>query len=148
MEIVIDAAPPLLRMPMLDAITGPSGRLSATGEELAAGGSACGLTEGSTDPSQIVELLRGTGDDLTEEGREDVRDVATTHYSVLVDLAAAYESIPAEQRAELEAQLDGFDIAAEEIQVDVLVDDTGPARLFRFDLPYLDRQSVVEGQRG
>lgn len=137
MEIVIDGATAFLRMPMLDAISGTSGWLSATGEELAAGGSAFGLTEGSTDPSQIVELLRGTGDDLTEEGREDVRGVATTHYSVLVDLAQAFESVPAEQRSVLEAQIEGFDIAAEQIPVDVWVDDEGLVRRFKLDLSEL-----------
>src|SRR3546814_13034342 len=78
MEIVIDGATAFLRMPMLDAITGTSGWLSATGEELAAGRSAFGLTEGSTDPSQNVALLTGTGPARTDEGRENVQDEPTT----------------------------------------------------------------------
>src|SRR3546814_15368609 len=61
MEIVIDGATAFLRMPMLDAIPGTSGWPTATGAELAAGGSAFGLPEGSADPAQHVQPPRGTG---------------------------------------------------------------------------------------
>jgi hypothetical protein len=80
---------------------------------------------GSSDPCDLLEVLRGVGE-VTEVGREPLDGVTTTHYRVVVDPARAVERAPAEARDDLEAAvmaLEGF-----EPEVDVWIGEDGVVR--------------------
>ncbi|SDT61767.1 hypothetical protein [Jiangella sp. DSM 45060] len=78
-----------------------SGRLHdvgpAGGDALALGQRRRGRTYlgGHHDPLWPLDALFGANDDVTEAGPGTVRDVATTHYRLTVDLVAADEHLPA-----------------------------------------------------
>ncbi|MET0727113.1 MAG: hypothetical protein ABWZ76_02315 [Acidimicrobiales bacterium] len=141
MEVVIDGDQAYLRVPMLDALTGRGGWFTASLEELAESGGSLGFGEGRSDPSRLLEMLRGVTDGLEEVGREDVRGVATTHLTAVISVAKALEEATADQRAALKAQMDGFGVA--ELPVDVWVDGAGLVRRMVLDLT-----EVVSSARG
>jgi hypothetical protein len=131
MQIVVDGGTAYLRMPMLEAITGTRGWLSVTPEELGQAGGSFGAAPGATDPSKMLETLRGVADDVEEVGREEVRGVDTTHLTATVDLQRALEQMPAEQRDQLEGQLGGVDAS---IPMEVWIDDDDLVRRMVMDL--------------
>jgi hypothetical protein len=146
MEIVLDGTTAYLRIPMLQGLTGTSGWLSATPEELDAAGGSLGIAGTSGDPSQLLDTLRGVAGEVEEVGAEEVRGVATTRYHATVDLADAIEQAPEAQREELQAMLDelGSDVAT--IPVDVWVDGDGLARRLVMDFGDLAAQAMgVDG---
>lgn len=133
MQIVIDGTTAYLRIPMLQALTGRTGWLSATPEELAAAGGSLGFTGGAGDPAHLLDTLRGIADDVDEVGPDEVRGVATTRYRATVDLGQALDEAPEAQREELRTMLDqlGSDVAS--IPVEVWVDADGLARRLVMD---------------
>lgn len=146
MEIVVDGTTAYLRIPMLQALTGTSGWLSATPDELEAAGGSLGVAGASGDPSQLLDTLRGVAGEVEEVGAEEVRGVATTRYRATVDLGQALDQAPEAQREELQAMLDelGGDVAS--IPVDVWVDADGLARRLVMDFGDLAAQTMgVDG---
>lgn len=131
MQIVVDGDIGYLRMPMLESFTGTTGWLSVTPEELGQAGASFGGTPGATDPSQLLETLRGVSDDIEEVGTEEVRGVETTHLTATVDLQKAFDQLPAEQREQLEGQLGDIDAA---VPVDVWIDGDSLVRRMEMDL--------------
>lgn len=131
MQMVVDGQTVYMRMPMLDMLTGTSGWLSATPDDLAAGGDALGLTGTTSSPSQMLEMLRGIAGEVEEKGTEDVRGVSTTRYGAVLDFEEVLANIPQEQREQMEAQLDQIGgMGLESVPVDVWVGDDGlPRRL-------------------
>lgn len=131
MQMVVDGQRVYMRMPMLDMLTGTSGWLSATPEDLATGGDALGLTGTTSSPSQMLEMLRGIAGDVEEKGMEEVRGVSTTRYGAVLDFEEVLAEIPAEQREQMEAQLDQIGgMGLDSVPVDVWVGDDGlPRRL-------------------
>ena len=134
LQMVVDGGTAYLRIPMLDGLTGVSGWLSATPEELEAAGGSLGVSEVTGDPSQLLDMLRGVADDVESVGSEDVRGVATTHYHATVDLDRALEEAPPAQRDQIRAQLEALDAELGAIPVDVWVDGDGLARRLVVDL--------------
>lgn len=129
MQVVLDGDTVYVRMPMLDLLTGTSGWLSATPEDLGQTSGAFGITGTATSPTQLLETLRGVADDVEEVGRDEVRGVDTTHYRATIDFDAVLDAIPAEQRAEMEAQLDQLDGAGVgTVPLDVWIGDDGLPR--------------------
>lgn len=135
MELVVDGTTTYLRIPFLEPLTGTAGWLSASVDDLATTGDAFGFGAGTVDPSQILEVLQSVADDVETIGSEEVRGVATTGYRATVDLGAALEGLPPEQREELEG-LGGAAGAGDlpPVPVEVWVDDDGLARRIRLDL--------------
>lgn len=133
-RFVADGEAVYVRLPMLDVFAGEGGWFSITPEDIGMSAGSLGLGAGSFDPSQMLEVLRGTSDDVEAGGREDVRGVPTTKYTATVSTADALSSIPADQREELERQLDQLDVADEAIPVEVWVDADGLPRRFSMDV--------------
>jgi hypothetical protein len=142
MQIVVDGGTAYVRIPMLQALTGGTGWVSATPEELGAAGGSLGLSGGTTDPSQLLEVLRGVADDVEEAGQDEVRGVPTTRYRATVDVATAIERAPAAQRDELAAALQELGADAEAIPVEVWVDGDGLARRLVMDFGQLVAQAM------
>lgn len=80
---------------------------------------------GSSDPSQILQALRGVAD-VREVGHDDVRGVDTTHYAADVDLQKAIASTPSQDRNDARRAL-GM-LGSTTIPLDVWVDAQGRAR--------------------
>lgn len=137
MRLVMDGDTAYIRFPMLEALTGTQGWLRASAEELGAAGSSFGVGSGANDPAQMLDALRGVAGEVVDEGPDEVRGVATTRYRATVDLAKALEAAPTEQRAQLEAQLEGLDADLAEIPVQVWIDGDGLARRLAMDLDAL-----------
>ncbi len=145
MQVVVDGGTAYLRIPMLAALTGSDGWLVATPEALGEVGDL-GLASGTSDPSQMLQALRGVSDDIEEVGEEDVRGEPTTHYRATADLTKAIEAAPEAQRERLEAQLEGFDVELDEVPFDVWVDGDGRARRVAFD--FADMAGGLLGDEG
>jgi hypothetical protein len=135
-RFVADGTTFYLRIPILDALTGSSGWLSMSADDLGQSAGSLGLGAGAFDPSKMLEVLRGTSDDVQPDGQEDVRGVATTKYTATVNMADALESVPADQRDELEAQLDQLGAGDADIPIEIWVDADGLPR--RFSLTFGD----------
>ena len=91
------------------------------------------LTGGAdSDPTEMLQALRGASDDVEEVGTEEVRGVETTHYRGTMDLrrAAQQSGANAEQIEKL-IDLVGKDT----MPAHVWVDDEGLARRMRSELP-------------
>lgn len=80
---------------------------------------------GSSDPCDLLEVLRGVGE-VSEAGREPLDGVTTTHYRVVVDPARAVERAPAEARDDLEAAVTALE--GLEPEVDVWIGEDGVVR--------------------
>lgn len=128
MRFVVDGDQVYIRMPMLDALTGTSGWLSASPEDLGQAGGSLGVDVESSDPSALLEMLRGVAGDVEEIGTADVRGVPTTGYRATISLAKALEEMPAEQREQMGSQFDGLDLGSAQLPVEVWVDDNGLPR--------------------
>ncbi len=127
MQVVVDGASAYVRLPMLAGIVGTTDWLSVTAADMDSLGSL-GLGAGVSDPSQLLQTLRGVAGAVEEIGREDVRGVSTTHYRATVDTSRALEAVTPDRRAALEQQLTTFDASLGELPVDLWVDADGLAR--------------------
>jgi hypothetical protein len=141
-EILIDGTTTYVRIPFLEALTGEAGWLSASAEDLGPAEDLLGLGAGSTDPSQVLEALRGVADDVEVAGEDEVRGVPTTRYTATVDLAAAVAEVPEAQRAQVEEQLEALD-GDGTVPVEVWLDGDGLVRRMAMDLA-----GVVPGGTG
>ncbi len=83
-------------------------------------------------PTDLLQVLTDLDASVTEVGRESVRGVETTHYRIVIDLETAAESLPDEERAELEAELPGG--ITGELPVEVWMDDNDLLRRLLVDL--------------
>ena len=90
------------------------------------------LSAQSSDPTQAVALLRGAGRDVTEVGREDLRDDDVTHYRFTIDVDKALTAAGKGQRESLEQFANFFGDAT--IPADAWVDDDGRMRKLTYTL--------------
>jgi hypothetical protein len=133
--VVVDGTTTYMRMPMLDALTGTSGWLLMTPEDLGLAGDALGMGFGpSNNPTQMMEALRGISDDIEELGTEEVRGEPTTHYRTVVDLERAVEQVPEALKPLIEAQLGAL---GSTLTVDVWLGDDGLVRRLSMDMSEL-----------
>ena len=132
-EIVVDGHVTYLRLPMLAPLIGDAGWLSASAADLGQVGGALGLPGGGTDPTQILETLRGAGD-AHEVGPQVIRGVPTTRYDAKIDFEDALDGAPPGQRDRIEAQLDDLGATLDELPVSVWIDADGLARRFQIEL--------------
>ncbi|MFL6205212.1 MAG: hypothetical protein ACJ739_07645 [Acidimicrobiales bacterium] len=132
LEMVIDGDTLYLRSPLFGLFTDADRWLSASAQELGAAG---GFGVGSTDPTTLLEALRGVGRDPEVVGQEEVRGVPTTHYRAAMSLADALAEVPEAQRAEAEAAFEQLgDLDTAEVPVDVWVDGDDLPRRVRMDM--------------
>ena len=90
------------------------------------------LMQGQGDPTQGLEYLRGA-DNVEEVGKEDVRDVETTHYRGTITLDSVAEQMPdAAESIERLKELSGI----EEIPMEAWLDAEGLARRVRYVYDY------------
>lgn len=135
MEVIVDGTTTYLRIPFLAPLTGTSGWLSASADDLADGGDVFDFGAGPVDPSQMLEVLRSVADDVETIGVEEVRGVPTTGYRAMLDIGAALEGSSAGEGEGAEGILglaDADDLGP--IPVEVWVDDDGLARRIRLDV--------------
>jgi len=132
MAVVVDGTSTYLKIPMLSMLTGTDGWLSVTPEDMGVAEESLGLGFGTSgNPTQLLETLRGVSGEIDEVGREVVRDVETTRYRVVVDLAAAAEAVPDELRDAYEQQMAGLELG--ELPLDVWIGDDGLVRRMAVD---------------
>lgn len=81
---------------------------------------------GSTDPTAGLQALRGANDDVTEVGRDTVRDAETTHYRGTLDMTKALEVVKGPLRDLLQSTIDTGDL--EDAPFDAWIDDEGRLR--------------------
>jgi len=95
------------------------------------------------DPSAFLDFLHGTGGEVTDMGREQVRGVDTTHLHATVKLRDALDSASGAERDRLQRAIDQLGDQASalldgEMPVDVFVDDNGMVRELAFDFSVPD----------
>lgn len=100
--------------------------------------SGFGLGEQTSSPTAVLEQLRDAEAEVEELGTETVRGQETTHYRLLVDVAAMLEGLPDEERADAEQSLGD----AEQFPLEVWVGEDGRLYRYRADLT----PEMVEGQ--
>lgn len=137
MQMVADGTDFYLRWPMLEQITGTAGWISMSAEDLGMASSSLGFGAGTNDPSQFLETLRGTSDDLEEIGSEEIRGVATTHLRATIDIDRALAEMPSDQRELLAPQLEGIDPGGSGFPVDAWIDADGLPRRLSMDFSSL-----------
>ncbi len=143
MEIVADGATVYLRMPALGALTGAAGWFSVTPDALGAAGRSLGLGAAATDPSKLLEVLRGVADQIDEVGDEDVRGVATTHVRATIDLDKALQGLPDARRRSLSDQLGSLAVTDRALPVEVWIDGEGLPRRLRMQVGDLAKSAVA-----
>jgi hypothetical protein len=79
-----------------------------------------------SDPTSVVDGLRGVSNDVREVGHETVEGVDTTHYHATMDLTKAADRLPPAQRSRLRTAFSSVDNRA--LPVDVWVDADGLPR--------------------
>ena len=142
MVVVVDGATTYMRMPMLDALTGTSGWLTMSPDELGLANDALGAGFGPTNnPAQMMEALRGISDDIEELGTEEVRGEDTIHYRAVVDLERALEQVPEKLKPQVEAQLSDM---GGTMPVEVWLGEDGLVRRLSLDMVELLAKASAE----
>jgi hypothetical protein len=126
--------------PSLRAETGgkPWARMSA-------GTSALGTGVQQPDPASMLESLRGLSDTLEKKGRVRVRGAETTHYRAKLDMAKAFEGMPASERESGEAMMKLFG-GSMSMPVDLYIDDADRVRRMemKYELELLEQKMALE----
>ncbi|HVM00156.1 MAG TPA: hypothetical protein VM324_12765 [Egibacteraceae bacterium] len=130
------------QLPIPDAPT-PWIRIDAAELGSAAGG--FGGSAGTQNPSEALDYLRGVSDDVTEVGREEVRDVDTTRYEGTVDLNKAVDELAEEHREQARRSVEM--LGTDELPVVVWIDDDGLLRRMTYEMD-LSRMQVPETPDG
>jgi hypothetical protein len=95
------------------------------------------------DPSAFLDFLHGTGGQVTDMGREQIRGVDTTHLHATVKLRDALNSATGAERDRLQRAIDQLGNSANslldaEMPADVFIDDNGMVREIAFDFSIPD----------
>jgi hypothetical protein len=99
----------------------------------------------STDPTQVLNYLRGASNSITEVGKETLRGASTTHYHVDLDLTKAARRLSAGARRAFEQGLSAIG-GATSVPADVWIDDQGRLRKFALRLSITPRTGNQAGQ--
>src|SRR5690606_18104196 len=122
--------------------TGTDGWLSVSAEDLGVDADELGLGMAGSDPTQMLESLRGVSEEIEVLGAEKVRGVDTTHYRVVVDLEAAAAQLDAEAREAYEQEMAEFGVDA--LPLEVWVGDDGLVYRMAIDLAEIAAQTDAE----
>jgi len=135
LEMVVDGDTAYLHFSILETLTGSSSWLSMTAEELGTDADSLGLGPTASDPTKLLESLRGVTGDPEVVGQEEIDGVETTHYHATMSLSDALAKVPDDQRAEVEAALhDLGETGDAEIPVDVWIDGDDLPRRMTIDM--------------
>lgn len=128
MEMIQDGTTVYMRAPFLTGFLGTDKPwVKIDGSEMSAEEFAT-ASGGQGDPSEMLQSLRGAGS-VTEVGTEVIDGVDTTHYRAEIDLAAALENVPEDQRAEAEATMSQLEeMGMTSVPTDVWIDGDGLPR--------------------
>jgi hypothetical protein len=137
-ELVFEDNVVYIRFPGALANELPTGKrwVSLDLEELGerAGIDFAGLQQFSqSDPTQVLEYLRGATDDFERVGEEDVRGTLTTHHRGTVDLRKVADQVPDEVRPSYERVMELA--GTSEIPVEAWIDEEGRARRLTYGMP-------------
>ena len=129
MEIIQDGLVVYMKYPALPGMPATKPWIKMDLEKMGAdaGLDMGGLMQGGTsDPSQMLEFLRGVAD-IDVVGDEEIRGASATHYKGTLDFDKIIEEAPAETRKVLEASIDQMSemVGSPTIPVDVWIDDEG-----------------------
>lgn len=82
----------------------------------------------ATDPASFTDLFRGVDadEDISVEGREEVRGAPVTHLIANANVAAAIAAAPEDQRSAVESQFGALGV--DEVPLHIWLDDEGVAR--------------------
>jgi len=142
LEMVLDGTVMYMHFPALTAVAGQGKEwlkidLAANkdvGALLGAGGGGFG-----SDPSSFLQFLEGAGK-ITEVGKEDVRDVPTTHFSGSYTMKDALSALPSDQRDKAEQAFNRLglpsDFESTDIPFDAWVDADGLIRKVQMSFDY------------
>ena len=121
----------------------PPGKVWIEGEADEAGAMTPDIGFGqSGSPTDILEWFEDGEATIEKRGRESLRGVETTRYSVRVDLDSLAETMTEEERLEFEASMQsGLD---GELPIDFWIDDDGLVRKFVLDVA--DPELLNEGE--
>jgi hypothetical protein len=100
-------------------ITAPDGS-TAGGDDLLGSNADMG--------THLLDSLRGAGADVTEVGPEQLDGVTTTHYRATIDIEAAADKVPADQRDMFRKAMNGIGLSA--TPVDLWIDGQDHLRKF------------------
>jgi len=102
------------------------------------------LTGGQSDPRTSLEQLKGAGN-VVKVGPQKIGGVATTRYSVLVDLRKGLDKLDGSRRAAVQGLLDRLEAAGGRyVPADVWIDGNGYLRRFRMAMSnYLGAGSSI-----
>jgi len=108
----------------------PAGRWLKTEIAAIAPGTAAGTwSNGSTDPAQLLDYLRGASSSIVRIGEERIRGVRTTHYRAVIDFDRMVRNAPAGQRKALARSLEQARAAGiDSLPIEVWVDADGVVR--------------------
>ncbi|HYD10773.1 MAG TPA: hypothetical protein VEA78_11790 [Acidimicrobiales bacterium] len=129
MEMRTDGETLWMRMPPSAQVPGVEGEWIAMPFDELTGGAALRQQVPGLGGTSYFDALLGVNDDIEDLGAETVNGVETRHYAFTVDITAATEQLPADQRAEMEAAFAdmGSDLTAVPVEA-WLSDDGVPVR--------------------
>jgi hypothetical protein len=135
LEMVADGDTVYMRSSLFEMFAGTRGWLSLRATDLSSDAGSLGLGAAASDPTKILESLRGVTSEPEVVGQEDVDGVETTHYRATLSLADALAEVPESQRAEVEAALGQLGrVGDAEVPVDVWIDGEGLPRRMTLDM--------------
>lgn len=87
------------------------------------------MQSGTTDPTQMLEWLRGASGDIEVVGEEEVRGATTRHYKGTIDFNKVVEQAPADVRDALRSTVDMMvkTIGTSNVPFEVWIDEEGRA---------------------
>jgi hypothetical protein len=112
-----------IQSPRFAGLTG-SGKQWVQGDlgDLGAGGPT-DLGTGQSDPTKMLDYLRGLTSGVTRVGADDIRGVQATHYHAETNLEKALSELPEAQRKSFEAMVKSY--GSTRIPIDIWVDGDG-----------------------
>ena len=121
-ERVVDGAV-YIQSPLFAGLTG-SGKqwVKVDLGDLGAGGPT-DLGTGQSDPTKMLDYLRGVTSGVTRVGADDIRGVQATHYHAETNLEKALSELPEAQRRSFEAMVKSY--GSTRIPIDIWVDGNG-----------------------
>lgn len=87
------------------------------------------MQSGTSDPTQMLQWLRGASEDIEVVGEEEVRGVMATHYKGTIDFNKVVEQAPADVRDALRSTVDMVvkTLGTSDAPFEVWIDDQGRA---------------------
>jgi len=137
-EEIIDGSTLYLHMPKGPGIPAKWIKMDLDALAKQQGLASNGLWGAGSDPTQMVDYLRGASSSIARLGDARVRGVATTRYHAVIDFRKAVQNAPAGRREALRQAFDMIEQQAGKasMPLDVWIDADGLLRREQFSLPF------------